>query len=167
MAEYFSSLEAMDDLEHSTIRNTKIHKVLKAIVKLSAIPKDDEYHFKQRSYDLLHKWQKILSESADAGEGAAEGNTEIGEAKTNGEESKDVDMKDEGEEAAAEPQEEQKGEEVENGAGDEADGDDKMDEAEEDATPAAAVENGLKKTEEEEKEEKEELAAAEDETDAA
>lgn len=72
MAEYFTSLEAHEDLEHSIIRSTKIHKVLKAILKLSSIPKDEEYRFKQRSMDLLQKWQKILAENTDGGEGVGE-----------------------------------------------------------------------------------------------
>ena len=56
MAEFFSQLEAYNDLEASIIRGTKIHKVLKAIVKLASVPKDDEFHFKKRSSALLEVW---------------------------------------------------------------------------------------------------------------
>ena len=66
MASYFDQLEALPELEQGIIRMTKIHKVLKAIIKLSSIPKDDDYHFKDRSMALLTKWQKVLT---DGGEG--------------------------------------------------------------------------------------------------
>jgi len=67
MAEYFSSLEQLDDLEQSVIRTTKIHKVLKAINKLANIPKDEEHNFKARSVALLAKWQKVLADGGEAG----------------------------------------------------------------------------------------------------
>jgi len=67
MAEYFSSLEQLDDLEQSVIRTTKIHKVLKAINKLANIPKDEEHNFKGRSVALLAKWQKVLADGGEAG----------------------------------------------------------------------------------------------------
>lgn len=66
MAGYFEQLEALPELEQGIIRTTKIHKVLKAILKLTSIPKDEDYHFKDRSMALLTKWQKVLT---DGGEG--------------------------------------------------------------------------------------------------
>jgi len=67
MAEYFNSLEQLDDLEQSVIKTTKIHKVLKAINKLANIPKDEEHNFKARSVALLAKWQKVLADGGEAG----------------------------------------------------------------------------------------------------
>src|SRR5450432_419900 len=64
MSEYISKLEGYADLEVSIIRATKINKVLKAILKLSEIPKESEFQFKDRSRSLLEKWNKIL-ESAE------------------------------------------------------------------------------------------------------
>jgi hypothetical protein len=61
MSEFVSKLEGYADLEVSIIRTTKINKVLKAILKLSTIPKEDEYNFKPRSQTLLDKWNKILA----------------------------------------------------------------------------------------------------------
>ena len=62
MSGYLTKLETYPDLEGSIIRATKIHKVLKAMIRLQSIPQDDEYTFKKRSIDLLSKWNKILAE---------------------------------------------------------------------------------------------------------
>ncbi len=61
MSDFLSELETFPDLEGSIIRATKIHKVLKAMLKLPSIPLDEEYQFKSRSIDLLAKWSDILS----------------------------------------------------------------------------------------------------------
>ena len=62
MSTYLSKLETYPDLEGSIIRATKIHKVLKAMIRLPSIPKDAEYQFKKRSVDLLATWNKILQD---------------------------------------------------------------------------------------------------------
>ncbi|KAI9878261.1 MAG: hypothetical protein M1830_001440 [Pleopsidium flavum] len=67
MSEFISKLETYADLEVSIIRTTKINKVLKAIIKLSSIPKDEEFNFKKRSHELLAKWNKILADDPSAG----------------------------------------------------------------------------------------------------
>lgn len=79
MSEYLKELEKFGDLEADIIRKTKVHKVLKAIIKLEGIPKEEEYTFKQRSSDLLGKWSGALSTDNEAA--AA---TPVGEAATNG-----------------------------------------------------------------------------------
>lgn len=61
MSEFISKLEAYADLEVSIIRATKINKVLKAILKVPTIPKEDEFQFKVRSQSLLDKWNKLLA----------------------------------------------------------------------------------------------------------
>ncbi|KAL1635556.1 hypothetical protein SLS56_001608 [Neofusicoccum ribis] len=58
MAEYFTQLESHQDLEEKIIKETKINKVLKAIIKLDSIPKEEDYSFKKRSGDLLNAWSK-------------------------------------------------------------------------------------------------------------
>ncbi|ETN42900.1 uncharacterized protein HMPREF1541_02058 [Cyphellophora europaea CBS 101466] len=60
MSQYIKKLEDYEDLEVSIIRTTKINKVLKALIKLNTIPKDEEFAFRKRSVDLLSKWTKIL-----------------------------------------------------------------------------------------------------------
>lgn len=61
MSEYVSKLEGYADLEVAIIRVTKINKVLKAILKLPTIPKEEEFQFKPRSQSLLDKWNKLLA----------------------------------------------------------------------------------------------------------
>jgi hypothetical protein len=61
MSDYLKQLELHDDLEAEVIKKTKVHKVLKAIIKLPSIPKEEEYAFKQRSNELLTKWGGALA----------------------------------------------------------------------------------------------------------
>jgi hypothetical protein len=65
MSDFVTKLEDYADLEVSIIRATKINKVLKAILKLGAIPKEEEYNFKTRSQALLDKWNKLLAVDQD------------------------------------------------------------------------------------------------------
>jgi hypothetical protein len=66
MANFISKLEEYGDLEVSIIRSTKINKVLKALIKLNTIPKDEEFDFKGRSMNLLARWNKALGADAEA-----------------------------------------------------------------------------------------------------
>jgi hypothetical protein len=60
MSNYIQKVEAYGDLEVSIIHTTKINKVLKAIIKMNHIPKDEEYDFRRRSINILGKWKKLL-----------------------------------------------------------------------------------------------------------
>ncbi|KAH1581051.1 hypothetical protein KXX17_001380 [Aspergillus fumigatus] len=61
MSNYFTRLERVaDDLEVSIIRATKINKVLKMIVKLNSIPRDEEFQFRRRAINILSKWKNVL-----------------------------------------------------------------------------------------------------------
>ena len=71
MSDFLTKLEGLTDLEATIIRATKIHKVLKGMIKLTSIPRDSEYKFKSRSVELLAKWTKILSDDGGAS-GAAD-----------------------------------------------------------------------------------------------
>ncbi|KAF2739303.1 hypothetical protein EJ04DRAFT_509007 [Polyplosphaeria fusca] len=66
MSDYLKQLEAHKDLEASVIKKTKVHKVLKAIIKLDSIPKEDEYQFKKRSNELLNSWNRALAAEAES-----------------------------------------------------------------------------------------------------
>jgi hypothetical protein len=66
MSFLFGQLEAYQDLEVPIIRASKVHKVLKAIIKLSTIPKDEHYHFRRRALDLLGKWKPLLQSDVPA-----------------------------------------------------------------------------------------------------
>lgn len=89
MAEYFDGLEAKKDIDTQIIKSTKIHKVLKNIIKLTDIPLDIKHKFKQRSKELLSHWSKMTGE--DMGIGGAEDNVDAaGSAKdTKSDEKKD------------------------------------------------------------------------------
>jgi hypothetical protein len=88
MSEFVSKLEGYAELEVSIIRATKINKVLKAILKLSSIPKEEEFQFKPRSQTLLDKWNKLLA--SEQGTPSAPPHTTNGasEAKPEGDETK-------------------------------------------------------------------------------
>jgi hypothetical protein len=79
MDQHFQALEQFTELEPEIIKTTKIHKVLKAIIKISSIPKDEEYKFKDRSNALLSHWNKALAADVETSGGA-----DIDEPKTNG-----------------------------------------------------------------------------------
>ncbi|KAI1907211.1 hypothetical protein LOZ12_005788 [Ophidiomyces ophidiicola] len=64
MSGYLERLDSHKDLEISIIRNTKISKVLKGIIKLADIPKESEYNFRGRSIQILKRW-KHWDASAD------------------------------------------------------------------------------------------------------
>ncbi|KAM0492421.1 hypothetical protein ACHAP8_009941 [Fusarium lateritium] len=98
MSEYVTMLEKLKDLEVSIIRTTKINKVLKAILKLESIPREDEFHFKDRSQVLLDKWNKLLT-AETAAPAAESANGVNGNSEAKPEEKKD----DSGKETTEEP----------------------------------------------------------------
>ncbi|OQD88832.1 hypothetical protein PENANT_c003G05348 [Penicillium antarcticum] len=67
MATYFDKLEKHAELEVSIIRSTKINKVLKMIVKLNSIPRDEEFNFRHRAMNILSSWKNILDADTPAG----------------------------------------------------------------------------------------------------
>lgn len=83
MSKYIEVLEATPDLEGSIIRETRINKVMKQILKLDSIPKESEFNFKSRSQDLLSKWNKAM-----AADGATNGANGVNGAKSPTEEKK-------------------------------------------------------------------------------
>ncbi|KAJ5157596.1 uncharacterized protein N7482_008696 [Penicillium canariense] len=66
MASYFDKLEKHPDLEVAIIRSTKINKVLKMIVKLDTIPRDEEFNFRHRAMNILTSWKSVLETDAPA-----------------------------------------------------------------------------------------------------
>ncbi|KAL9127301.1 MAG: hypothetical protein Q9217_003788 [Psora testacea] len=68
MADFLSELEGYPDLEGSIIRVTKIHKVLKQMIKLEHIPLEEEFKFKDRSTKLLARWNDTLSADGNSDE---------------------------------------------------------------------------------------------------
>ncbi|KAL5337836.1 hypothetical protein BJX70DRAFT_224726 [Aspergillus crustosus] len=69
MSSLFTKLERINDLEVSIIRGTKIHKVLRMIIKLPNIPRDEEFNFRKRALDILSKWSSVMDDrSTPAGD---------------------------------------------------------------------------------------------------
>lgn len=121
MSDFLGELETFRDIEASIIRATKIHKVLKAMMKLPSIPLDEEFEFKKRSHKLLDKWTEILSNDQTAG-GAGDkdddSKPEVAAATTNGDVKKDVkEVAKEAEAGEAIAPEEEKEEDLENKIG--------------------------------------------------
>ncbi|KAI1132084.1 hypothetical protein F5Y10DRAFT_261563 [Nemania abortiva] len=75
VSDFLAKLETFPDLDVSIIRVTKINKVLKAILKLETIPKEEEFHFKPRSQKLLDKWNILLASDATPAPAAGSSST--------------------------------------------------------------------------------------------
>lgn len=65
MSEYLKQLEAHEDLEAEIIKKTKVHRVLRAIMKLETIPMEEDFAFKKRSTELLTKWSGALASDTE------------------------------------------------------------------------------------------------------
>ncbi|KAG8526937.1 uncharacterized protein KY384_008366 [Bacidia gigantensis] len=91
MSDFLSDLEALPDLEGSIIRTTKIHKVLKQMIKLENIPLEEEHKFKDRSAALLTIWNDTLSSDGPPDEKGEERSEQRDDAKS--EQEKDEDPK--------------------------------------------------------------------------
>lgn len=154
MSTYINKLEAYTDLEVSIIRSTKINKVLKAIIKLPTIPKEEEYNFRGRSVQILSKWKQLLeSDIPSAGEGStpADKPTSNGVHKK-GRGGKKVEVKKE-EEKKTEEADEDTAEPSKDGDISMADADDEKPEAEKEEKTAKEEEKEDENEEEKEKEE--------------
>ncbi|KAI0508409.1 hypothetical protein F5B22DRAFT_404603 [Xylaria bambusicola] len=94
VSDFLAKLETFPDLDVSIIRATKINKVLKAILKLESIPKEEEFRFKPRSQTLLDKWNILLASDGGpaptAGSSSANANGVNGTTGAAGKASKDA-----------------------------------------------------------------------------
>lgn len=82
MSGHLAELETFGGIEVSIIRQTKIQKVLRAIVKLPSIPKEEQYHFKQRAIDIQNMWRSLFD--AEIPTSAAAPSGKDAKAETNG-----------------------------------------------------------------------------------
>ncbi|KIO30362.1 hypothetical protein M407DRAFT_242247 [Tulasnella calospora MUT 4182] len=62
----FSTVENYPNLTIEYLQFSKIGKVMRRIAGLNDIPRDDEFHFKERAQTLVLKWQAILQEAEQA-----------------------------------------------------------------------------------------------------
>ncbi|WFD32098.1 hypothetical protein MSPP1_003140 [Malassezia sp. CBS 17886] len=77
----FKVVEAYTDMTADQLKATKIGKVMKRIHQLADVPRDDEFHFRQRAGDLMVRWGAILGGADREAGGGAPGE----EAKEEGE----------------------------------------------------------------------------------
>lgn len=56
----FQTVEAYNEMTPEQLKVTKIGKVMKRIHQLPEIPRDDEFHFRQRAGELMSRWGAIL-----------------------------------------------------------------------------------------------------------
>jgi hypothetical protein len=134
MSDFLSELETYPDLEGSIIRATKIHKVLKAMIKLHSIPLDEEFQFKKRSHELLDKWTYILSNDPTAGASGdkdEDAKPEAAGVTTNGTTKETEEQAEKAEAGEAAAPEEEKDEELEKKIGTTIEGEKEADEAKE------------------------------------
>ncbi|KAG9009593.1 hypothetical protein FRB94_011856 [Tulasnella sp. JGI-2019a] len=81
----FSTVENYDKLNIEYLQFSKIGKVMRRIAGMENIPRDDEFHFKERATTLVATWQSIIQAAeADAeGKGNASGAKTAATAKVN------------------------------------------------------------------------------------
>lgn len=124
MADYLKQLEQHEDLEVEIIKKTKVHKVLKAIIKLDNVPREEVHSFKSRSTELLNKWNGALAnadgESAEKttpaatnGVKADDEKSESAKAETPAAEKKEEETEEANEGSSEEPKDETKVESTE------------------------------------------------------
>lgn len=59
-------VEAYDEITPEQLKATKIGKVMKRIHQLPEVPKDDQFHFRERAGALMNKWGAILGATLPA-----------------------------------------------------------------------------------------------------
>ncbi|KAK2758630.1 hypothetical protein FQN54_003320 [Arachnomyces sp. PD_36] len=139
MSNFIQKLEQYEDLEGSLIRQTKINKVLKGIIKLNIIPKEEQYQFRKRSVAILGKWKHLLESDVpkDEASGSKDGQDE---PKANG-----VDKKANGKKGSETPASEKKDDAQEDETAKEDEGTKGDKEVKEDVSMADAGEDESKK----------------------
>ena len=60
----FKTVEAYQDMTVDQLKATKIGKVMKRIYQLPDIPRDDEFHFRDRAGELMKRWSALIGSHA-------------------------------------------------------------------------------------------------------
>ncbi|CAE6433812.1 PWWP domain-containing protein 1 OS=Schizosaccharomyces pombe (strain 972 / ATCC 24843) GN=pdp1 PE=1 SV=1 [Rhizoctonia solani AG-1 IB] len=79
----FKTVENYDKMTVEYLSYSKIGKVMRKIIQLTAIPADEQYHFRQRAQALVTKWQQLITTSED-GSPSANNNTKEKVASSSG-----------------------------------------------------------------------------------
>lgn len=61
----FKMVEAYEDMTVDQLRLTKIGKVMKRIHQLPEVPRDDEFHFRERAGELVKRWTALLDQATE------------------------------------------------------------------------------------------------------
>ncbi|SNX84721.1 uncharacterized protein MEPE_03430 [Melanopsichium pennsylvanicum] len=82
----FRMVEEYDGMTAEHLRTTKIGKVMKRVMQLGEIPRDDEFHFKDRAEKLCATWGAIMAggETLSKSEANEAASSESAAAKQNG-----------------------------------------------------------------------------------
>lgn len=63
MSKLFKQLEDNEKIEAAILRETKIHKVMKGIMRAENVPADGEFGFRRRAERLWEGWRVLLEAS--------------------------------------------------------------------------------------------------------
>ncbi|KAF5098191.1 hypothetical protein D0Z00_002139 [Geotrichum galactomycetum] len=83
LSNHLGRLEALPELELSVMRETKIKKLLSAILRTKDIPEESKYKFKSRITTVLAGWNKLSAEQADSSASATESLTPVPDSALN------------------------------------------------------------------------------------
>ena len=83
-------IEEFDGMTAEHLRTTKIGKVMKRIMQLGDIPREDDFHFKERAEKLCARWGAIMAGSGDAHKDTPGDDSVAEHAKENGDASTDA-----------------------------------------------------------------------------
>lgn len=61
----FTAVEAYNDMTVNQLRLTKIGKVMKRIHQLSEVPRDNDFHFRERAGELMKRWNMLLERASE------------------------------------------------------------------------------------------------------
>ncbi|KAF8599888.1 hypothetical protein BDV93DRAFT_559880 [Ceratobasidium sp. AG-I] len=103
----FTAIEQYNKMTAEYLFYSKIDKVMRHIIKLTNIPSDDQYHFRQRAQSLIIRWQQSVTTSEDcvAPTSTEAGSPNVGSAKASFVEPESVNLdKTKHEDAPVEPE---------------------------------------------------------------
>ncbi|OCF61281.1 hypothetical protein L486_00928 [Kwoniella mangroviensis CBS 10435] len=92
----FKTIESYDSMTIDALQYSKIGKVMKKIMTLNEIPRNEEFKITDRASKLMHQWTDFIASSENKPNGAANGEAPASTA-ANGEKKEEVTEKKDGE----------------------------------------------------------------------
>ncbi|WVW86153.1 hypothetical protein I302_108194 [Kwoniella bestiolae CBS 10118] len=87
----FKTIESYDSMTIDALQYSKIGKVMKKIMTLNEIPRNDDFKITDRASKLMHQWTDFIASSENKPNGATNGEAS---ATSNGEKKEEVEKKD-------------------------------------------------------------------------